>query len=92
MSVKYFDPSYHIRSVPAGAADSLFCEQLSRQAAHAAMAGKTDLLIGLWYNQLTHVPLATSTGVSKRLSPESQLWSAVLSLTGQEKHTPESVV
>jgi 6-phosphofructokinase 1 len=84
VSVKYFDPSYHIRSVPAGAADSLFCEQLARQAVHAAMAGKTDLLIGLWYNQLTHVPLPLSTGAIKRLSPESQLWSAVLSLTGQE--------
>jgi len=85
VNVKYFDPSYQIRSVPAGTADSLFCEQLARQAVHASMAGKTDLLIGLWYNQLTHVPLAISTGVIKRLSPESQLWNAVLSLTGQEK-------
>ncbi len=85
VKVIYFDPSYHIRSVPAGAADSLFCDQLARQAAHAAMAGKTDLLIGLWFNQLTHVPLAISTGVSKRLSSESQLWNAVLSLTGQER-------
>ncbi len=85
VSVKYFDPSYHIRSVPANAADSLLCERLARHAVHAAMAGKTDLLIGLWHNHLIHVPLATSTGEKKRLSPTSNLWTSVLALTGQAK-------
>ncbi|MGI9456820.1 MAG: ATP-dependent 6-phosphofructokinase [Aeoliella sp.] len=84
-SVKYFDPSYHIRSVPAGAADSLLCEQLARQAVHAGMAGKTDLFVGLWQNHTVHVPLALSTGQVKRLEPDGQLWSAVLAITGQEK-------
>ncbi len=49
------------------------------------MAGKTDLLIGLWHNHLIHVPLAVSTGMKKRLSTEGELWTSVLSLTGQEK-------
>ncbi|MCH2113815.1 MAG: ATP-dependent 6-phosphofructokinase [Pirellulales bacterium] len=84
-SVKYFDPSYHIRSVPANAADSLLCERLARSAVHAALAGKTDLLIGLWHNNLIHVPLKVSTGVKKRLSPAGELWNSVLALTGQEK-------
>ncbi|NOZ39270.1 MAG: ATP-dependent 6-phosphofructokinase [Planctomycetes bacterium] len=83
--VKYFDPSYHIRSVPANAADSLLCEQLARSAAHAGMAGKTDLLIGLWHNHLVHVPLEVSTGVKKQLSTEGELWTSVLALTGQER-------
>jgi len=83
--VKYMDPSYHIRSVPANAADSLLCEQLARSAVHAGMAGKTDLLIGLWHNHLVHVPLEVSTGVKKQLSTEGELWTAVLALTGQEK-------
>ena len=83
--VKYMDPSYHIRSVPANAADSLLCEQLARHAVHAGMAGKTDMLIGLWHNHLVHVPLEVSTGVKKQLSPEGELWTAVLALTGQEK-------
>ena len=83
--VKYMDPSYHIRSVPANAADSLLCEQLARSAAHAGMAGKTDLLIGLWHNHLVHVPLEVSTGMKKRLSPEGELWTSVLALTGQEQ-------
>lgn len=84
-SVKYFDPSYLIRSLPAQAIDSLLCERFARAAVHAAMSGRTDMLIGLWHNHLTHVPLATSTGVKKRVDPESELWTSVLSLTGQEK-------
>jgi hypothetical protein len=43
------------------------------------------MLVGLWHNHLIHVPLATSTGLKKRLDPESELWTSVLSLTGQEK-------
>jgi 6-phosphofructokinase 1 len=82
-SIKYFDPSYFIRSLPADAVDSLLCERFARAAVHAAMAGKTDMLVGLWHNHLVHVPLAVSTGASKRLNPESELWTSVLSLTGQ---------
>ncbi len=84
VSVKYFDPSYHIRSAPASAADSFYCQELARSAVHAAMAGKTDMLIGLWHNHLVHVPLEVSTGAKKRLSPEGELWTAVLAATGQE--------
>lgn len=83
--VKYLDPSYSIRSAPAGAADSLLCEQLSRYAAHAAMAGKTDMFVGSWQNHSVHVPLAVSTGQIKRMDPKSELWAAVLSITGQQK-------
>ena len=48
------------------------------------MAGKTDMFIGQWHNHLVHVPLGLSTGAKKVLSPESELWISVLSLTGQE--------
>jgi 6-phosphofructokinase 1 len=84
-SVKYFDPSYYIRSLPAAAVDSLLCERFARAAVHAGMAGKTDMLIGLWHNQLVHVPLAASTGHVKRMNPEDELWTSVLALTGQNK-------
>jgi 6-phosphofructokinase 1 len=83
--VRYFDPSYHIRSCPASTADALFCEQLARHAAHAAMAGKTDVLIGAWHNQFVHVPLAASVGQKKQLNPEDEIWTTVLAITGQEK-------
>jgi 6-phosphofructokinase 1 len=85
VSVKYFEPSYYIRSLPAAAFDSLLCERFARAAVHAAMAGKTDVLVGLWHNHLIHVPLPVSTGVMKRVDPESELWTSVLALTGQEK-------
>jgi len=85
VSVKYFDPSYYIRSLPASAVDALMCERFARGAVHAAMAGKTDLLVGLWHSYLVHVPLAVSVGAARRVDPESELWMSVEALTGQEK-------
>ena len=46
INMKYIDPSYIIRSVPANSDDSLLCDAMARHAVHAAMAGKTDVLIG----------------------------------------------
>ncbi len=85
VSVKYFDPSYHIRSVPANAADSLLCSRLARAAAHAGMAGKTDVLIGLWHSHLVHVPLTISFDAKREMSLEGELWTSVQAITGQEK-------
>jgi 6-phosphofructokinase 1 len=85
VDVKYFDPSYHIRSCPASTVDSLLCEQYARHAAHAAMAGKTDLLIGVVHDEFVHVPLAASIGQKKRLSRESDWWTSVTAITGQDK-------
>ncbi len=83
VNVKYFDPSYVIRSVPADTDDSLLCDRLARNAVHAGMAGKTDCLIGLWYNIFIHVPIPLVISEKKRLSPESEVWMAVLAATGQ---------
>jgi 6-phosphofructokinase 1 len=85
VDVKYFDPSYHIRSCPASAVDSLLCEQYARNAAHAGMAGKTDVLIGVVHDQYVHVPLPLSIGTKKRLSAESEWWTSVKAITGQDK-------
>ena len=79
--MKYFDPSYHIRSCPASTVDSLLCEQFARHAAHAAMAGKTDLLIGMVHGEFVHVPLPVSIGQKQRLSPESDWWTTVMAIT-----------
>ena len=83
VSVKYIDPSYMIRSVPANASDSIFCDRLARHAVHAGMAGKTDLVIGRWHRLFTHVPLSVSIGQKKRLDPDGDLWLAVTETTGQ---------
>lgn len=82
-TVRYFDPSYIIRSVPANTDDCLVCDRLARNAVHAAMAGKTDVLIGLWYNTFIHVPIPLAIETKKRLRPDSEVWRAVLAATGQ---------
>ena len=72
-----------IRAVPANAHDSIYCLQLAQNAAHAAMSGRTGMLIGTWNNQFTHVPLKISVAKRKELSPEDPLWLNVLQETGQ---------
>lgn len=90
VNVRYFDPSYQIRSIPANSDDSIFCADLGRHAVHAAMAGKTDLLIGLWHGVFTHVPLAAAIGRRKKVEPDGSLWRGVLSTTGQPSWMPFS--
>lgn len=81
--VKYFDPSYLIRSVAANSNDSTFCSDLARRAVHAAMAGRTDMMVGLWHGVFTHVPLAAVVGRRKKIDPDGNLWLGVISTTGQ---------
>jgi 6-phosphofructokinase 1 len=81
--MRYFDPSYIVRSSPDSAEDTILCDQFARHAAHAAMAGKTGLVIGLLHDRFIHVPIEILTSQQKRLDPDSPVWSAVLSATGQ---------
>jgi len=84
INLKYIDPSYIIRSVPANAEDSVFCGFLGQNAAHAGMAGKTGMLVGTWNNVFTNIPITLATAERKVLKPEkSYLWRAVLASTGQ---------
>ena len=85
VNVKYFDPSYHIRSMAANADDSLLGDQFARYAVDAALAGKTDMLVGLMHNLFIHVPLPLVTSCKKTVSPESDLWIGVTSCTGQDR-------
>ena len=64
--------------MPANTDDSLLCDRLARNAVHAAMAGKTDVLMGLWYNTFIHVPIPLAIAGKKNLGPESEVWNAVL--------------
>jgi len=81
--VKYFDPSYFIRSVPANTDDAMLCDSLARDAVHAGMAGKTNLVIGLWHGLFTHVPIPLAVSAKKRVDPAGSLWTSVLAATGQ---------
>jgi 6-phosphofructokinase 1 len=83
LNLKYIDPSYIIRSVPANAHDSAFCLLLGHNAAHAGMAGCTDLVVGTWKGEFTHVPIPLAVRARKKLDPHGWIWSSVLASTGQ---------
>lgn len=83
VTLKYIDPSYIIRSLPANSNDHVFCSFLGRDAVHAAMAGKTGLLIGYWNNHFVHIPMSASAGKRKKIDSDGELWLSVLEATGQ---------
>jgi 6-phosphofructokinase 1 len=91
ITLKYIDPSYLIRSVPANAFDSQFCLMLGQHAVHAGMAGRTAVLIGYWNQQFTHVPIPVAVARRKQLDPRGTEWQSVLQATGQAVLMKEGV-
>ncbi len=81
--IRYIDPSYIIRSVPANIDDRLYCANLGQNAVHAAMAGKTALMVSLWNDRYVHVPLASAIKKRKKVDLKSRFWLSVLESTGQ---------
>ncbi len=81
--LRYFDPSYQIRSRPANSEDALLCDLFARHAVHAAMAGKTDIAIGYLHERFIHVPIELIASQAKRLDPAGGWWRSVLAATGQ---------
>jgi 6-phosphofructokinase 1 len=82
-TLKYIDPSYHIRSVPASPNDSVYCWNMARNAVHAALAGNTEVLIGRWHGRFVHVPMPLATRFRKRVDVTGDLWMSVVESTGQ---------
>jgi len=83
-TVKYIDPSYTVRSVPANAADSLYCMQLAQNAVHGAMAGFTGFSVGLCNNRMVFLPIPELVATSPRsMNPHGRTWERVLALTRQ---------
>lgn len=85
VNLKYIDPSYTIRSCPADALDASFCLRLGQNAVHAAMAGKTNLVIGFWHSHSTHVPIAAATSKRQVVDLSGWEWNGVLGTTGQPR-------
>jgi len=88
INLKYIDPSYAIRSAPANPSDSIYCERLGNAAAHAAMAGKTKLIIGLVNNKFVHLPIKAVISHRNHVDPEGDLWRDTLDAT----HQPASMI
>jgi 6-phosphofructokinase 1 len=83
INLKYIDPSYAIRSAPANPGDSIYCERLGNAAVHAAMAGKTKLIIGLVNNEFVHLPIKAVISHRNRVDPEGNLWRDTIDATHQ---------
>ncbi len=83
MVMRYFDPSYFVRSGPANSEDSILCDLFARNAVHAAMAGKTGLVIGFLHDEFIHVPIELLAGRRKSIDPTGPVWAGVLAATGQ---------
>ena len=85
MVMRYFDPSYLVRSSRANSEDSILCDLFARNAVHAAMAGKTGLVIGYLHDQFIHVPIELLTSRKKTLDSKGIIWTAALAATGQQE-------
>ena len=83
ITLKYIDPSYQIRSVPASPSDSVYCWNMARNAVHAAMAGNTEMLVGRWHGRFVHVPIPLATRFRKQVDLDDDLWMSVIESTGQ---------
>jgi 6-phosphofructokinase 1 len=83
VNLKYIDPSYVIRSVPANPYDSVYCIRLAHAAVHAAMAGRTEMVVGRWHGRFVHIPIALAISSRNQVDPEGDLWMSVLEATNQ---------
>jgi len=85
VNLKYIDPSYIIRSAPANPNDSVYCTRLATNAAHAAMVGKTEMIVSLVHNHFVHVPLEMTVAKKNQIDPDKDLWGDVVTVTGQPR-------
>jgi len=88
INLKYIDPSYTIRSLPANTYDSAYGLLLGYNAVHAAMSGRTNMVVGYWNNEYTHVPIPLAVYRRKTINPQARLWNNVLLATGQRLASP----
>lgn len=82
VNLKYVDPGYYIRSVAASTDDCILCDQYARHAVHAAMSGRTEMIVG-FRNTFIHVPMEMATAARQKISLDGDLWRSVISATGQ---------
>ena len=84
VSIKYIDPSYMIRSIPANAFDSIQCMLLAENCVHGMMAGFTGFTVGVCNNRSVYIPIKDLTDNSPRkLYPFGRTYERVVHITGQ---------
>ena len=83
INVRYIDPSYFIRGLAANTEDAVLCDMLARNAAHAAMSGRSGMIVGQVHNRFVHVPMSMATQGRKKVELDGTLWKAVMAVTEQ---------
>jgi len=90
-TVKYIDPSYMVRSVPANAADTLYCMELAQNAVHGMMAGFTGFSVALCNNKMVMLPIPNLVATSPRhMDPNGRTWERVVAMTRQPNLSKDS--
>jgi len=89
ITVKYIDPTYMIRSVPANAYDSKYCSALAQDAVHVAMAGYTGVTVGKVNERYVMIPIfAISQPGQRKVDLESPLFEHLMASTQQPSLAP----
>jgi 6-phosphofructokinase 1 len=88
LTLKFIDPSYIIRSIPANSTDRVYCGLLGQHAMHAAMAGRTGMVVTKLQERFVHLPFDLVTSRRKKINIRSDYWRAVLESTGQRTLSP----
>uniref|UniRef100_A0A7S0CVN0 Phosphofructokinase domain-containing protein n=1 Tax=Amorphochlora amoebiformis TaxID=1561963 RepID=A0A7S0CVN0_9EUKA len=88
-NLKYIDPTYMIRSVPASADDQLLCTLLANHAVHGAMNGFSGFTVGQLNHKFVLVPISEVTKKSRKVNTKSRMFCRLLLNTGQPDFTPD---
>ncbi|XP_043693675.1 LOW QUALITY PROTEIN: ATP-dependent 6-phosphofructokinase 2-like [Telopea speciosissima] len=82
-TVKYIDPTYMIRAVPANATDNLYCTLLAHSAIHGVMAGYTGFVAGPINGIYAYIPVTEVANAKNVVDVNDHKWAWVRSVTNQ---------
>ena len=90
INLKYMDPTYVVRAVPANEYDCNLCAKLAESAVHCAFAGYTNFSVGMINNKPCMIPVEKMCGKNMRkVLYNSEDYLMLLSSTGQPSFYPE---
>jgi len=81
--VKFIDPTYMVRGIPANAHDSIYCTILGQNAVHGAFAGYTGISIGMVNTHAVFLPIPRLIERERTVDPDGRMWHRLLTSTGQ---------
>ena len=84
VNLKYMDPTYVVRAVPANEYDCNLCAKLAESAVHCAFAGFTNFSVGMINNRPCMIPLDKMCGkFERKVEFNSDDYLMLLASTGQ---------